>query len=550
LGLSELAAVCNSAKVGEDEDAMVEYNGRLTTALRWTIEKTLLKISKDDKRTAPSHLHKYITWMERVNEQTRTLAVNSNDLEQTSDVALTNLADVKPEWALYSVVARNLIELIQGEVDPLQLLFSTGLAETFYANIFRSMCDDRFHVFMDLASHENPNLAILEVGAGTGGFTSHVLAALEDLELKNGGTRFSRYMYTDISHAFFENAATKFQKYENRMEFKPLDLERDILQQGFEESAYDMVIAGSVLHTTESLSSTLQNVRKALKPGGKLLFFEITGPNALALQLGFGILPGWWRGKESWRVGSQDQVTTELQWDSLLHHNGFSGNELVLRDYSSDACHSWSIIVSSAIAPPRNQVPQSRIIICHNESSREQGDLVHIIRNTLSNWAAYNFEVSCFGNLSSLTINPGDTLVFLNEIGQPLIGSLTLEDFRTLQATIQKARKVLWVTSAEEVDATFPFLGVGTGFLRTMRTEMSNSQIIQLSLEERNIQKDICAQHILSVFQNSFHLSSPEVEYIVRDGRLMVGRLIQEKIINEEMLAAVYPSIRPQPWGD
>ena len=52
-----------------------------------------------------------------------------------------------------------------------------------------------------------------------------------------------------------------------------------------------MVLVESVIHATESLDDTLRNLRRLLKPGGQLVFFEFTERNAIAIHFGFGILP-------------------------------------------------------------------------------------------------------------------------------------------------------------------------------------------------------------------------------------------------------------------
>lgn len=547
---SEIATACEAERFTGDEYAMIEYDQKLTMALCLVIEEALAQVSEHDRRMAPPHLEKYISWMGRVQQERSASTKELRNSEPPLDQLLAEVEALKPDWTLYISVARNLLAIVRGDVDPLELIFSTDLAERFYADIFHSMCDHRFRTFLELASHENPNLAILEVGAGTGGFTSHVLSALGDLEQCNGGTRFSRYMYTDVSHAFFENARVKFRQFENRMEFKALDLERDISKQGFEEGAYDMVVAGSVLHTTKSLSSTLQNLQKALKPGGKLLFFEITGPNAFALQFGFGTLPGWWRGTETWRLGDHDQVTTEWQWDGLLKQNGFSGNDLVLRDYPNDACHSWSIMASTTTTTPEELTSKSRIVLCYDHSSTAQENLAHAIRDRFSQSGSYLFEVADLGSISSINIVPEDYVIFLCEVGRSLLEGLTKGGFETLQYLMTRVRNVLWLISADIADSGYPFAGMTTGFLRTMRSESSNSRIITLALEGNERDVDAHAQHIESVFRHSFELSSLEMEYVVRNGQLAVGRLVEEKTMNNDVLSAVYPSLEMQPWSE
>ncbi len=132
-------------------------------------------------------------------------------------------------------VARNLEPILAGEVDPPQIVFESDLASIFYAHVFENICaDGRLATFLDLASHENPAMRILEVGAGTGGVTGHVIRSLQDREARTGTLSFAEYTYTDISPVFLEGARNRWPELQNRMTFKTLNLEAAIGSQGFE----------------------------------------------------------------------------------------------------------------------------------------------------------------------------------------------------------------------------------------------------------------------------------------------------------------------------
>lgn len=119
------------------------------------------------------------------------------------------------------------------------------------------MCNYKFVSYLKLASHQTPDQKILEVGAGTGGMTSHILSGLQQLEDHTGGISFSEDVYTDISPVFFEKARERFSEYQSRMTFMALNFESEITAQGFEAGTYGMILAGSVLHATKNLGATL-----------------------------------------------------------------------------------------------------------------------------------------------------------------------------------------------------------------------------------------------------------------------------------------------------
>ena len=160
-------------------------------------------------------------------------------------------------------------------------------------------------------------LLIVMSGAGTGGATKATFREI--------GNTFRTYTYTDISAAFFENAAAIFLQQKDRMVFKVFDAEKEPQEQGFVEGSYDLIIAFFVIHATGDLERALKHIRKLLKPGGFLVVGEgQEGMNGVASSgFIFGTLPGWWFGADKGRTYSPH--VSPKQWDELLKKTGFSG---------------------------------------------------------------------------------------------------------------------------------------------------------------------------------------------------------------------------------
>ena len=108
--------------------------------------------------------------------------------------------------------------------------------------------------------------------------------------------RFSHYDFTDVSVNFFDEARSRFSAWGELIEYRKLDIENDIIDQGYEEGTYDLVVACQVLHATKNIDTTMSHVRTLLKPGGKLVLVETTH-DSHDIQLIFGVLPGWWLSK-------------------------------------------------------------------------------------------------------------------------------------------------------------------------------------------------------------------------------------------------------------
>ena len=196
---------------------------------------------------------------------------------------------------LLCAVGQNLPRILRGEVNPLSVLVEDDRLERFYRNYEPlDQCYQQAAIYIGLLGNKNPHLNILEIGAGTGGATLPILEGLSATRTRP--PNFANYDFTDLSPGFFDNAKKKLAEWSQLVTFKALDIESDLLQQGYELGSYDVIVAANVVHATSRIESTMKRIRRLLKPGGTLVLIETT-VETIATTLAFGILPGWWSGR-------------------------------------------------------------------------------------------------------------------------------------------------------------------------------------------------------------------------------------------------------------
>lgn len=179
----------------------------------------------------------------------------------------------------------------------LELLFNNNLVENVYrAGIGAEIGYKKMNFYIDTLAHKNPALRILEISTRTRGASLPIIKMLTSQGhvgvSKSTTPRFSHFDFTNILVGFFEKAKDLFSFASNRIAFRVLDTKRDVVEQSFNLGLYDLVVTSNVIHTTRDLKVTLTNARKLLKPGRKLILFEITNPEAVRLGFLFGIFPG------------------------------------------------------------------------------------------------------------------------------------------------------------------------------------------------------------------------------------------------------------------
>ncbi|KAK3385176.1 hypothetical protein B0H63DRAFT_432919 [Podospora didyma] len=374
---------------------------------------------------------------------------------------------------IMQAVGENLEAAMRNEINILEPMIKDNKLTNFYAyalGMERYLFD--LNRMVGQISRRFPHISVLEIGAGTGGAT--------EATLKQLGGSFSSYTYTDISSGFFEKAQERFEQHRSRMVFKVLDIEKDIEEQGYAPQSFDLVIASLVLHATRNLEYTLKNVRKLLKPGGRLLLLELTDNDPIRFGFIFGGLPGWWLGSEDGRKLSP--CVSAEEWEAVFKKTGFSTIE--------------------AITPHNTTFPLPLSVIC----TQAVDDRVTFLRDPLST------EVQSLGIESLLTIVGGTefakgieqtvrrhyqhpvqhinsleaishkdlpflgTVVSLVDLDdEPTFQNLTTEKVASLKDVFRQSKKVIWVTRGALADS--PTRNMYRGLQRTIVKESQHLQV-------------------------------------------------------------------------
>ncbi|TRX93705.1 hypothetical protein FHL15_005381 [Xylaria flabelliformis] len=219
------------------------------------------------------------------------------------------------EHELLGIVGSQLAQILNGSVNPLQLLFqepqSRALLEQVYARapMYEAM-NELLGTLVAKIAVENPSktLRILEVGAGTGGTTRYVLE-----HLRRQGAKFD-YLFTDISSLLVSGAKKQFGT--DGIRYSILDLEQEIPPNLARQ--FDLVISTNCVHATANLQQSCSRIRQFLDDNGCLLLIELT--RCLSwLDVVFGVLDGWWLFDD----GREHALAHEHVWEKTLLHSGF-----------------------------------------------------------------------------------------------------------------------------------------------------------------------------------------------------------------------------------
>lgn len=172
--------------------------------------------------------------------------------------------------------------VVQGQVDPLALLFPEGKTDVALASYGDNLINRylnqlivagiEVHARQAIAEHRS--LRVIEIGAGVGGTTGPVVERLRELQREQGLT--FEYLFTDVSRFFLDEATIRWPEVTTRL----FDLNGSFVEQGITPASWDIVLCANVLHNARNIPQALNQLHSLLARGGDLAIIDATRPNA------------------------------------------------------------------------------------------------------------------------------------------------------------------------------------------------------------------------------------------------------------------------------
>ncbi|KAL9110360.1 MAG: hypothetical protein Q9227_005091 [Pyrenula ochraceoflavens] len=549
-----LRALCSSAlsKLGEVPSSKI---ADLEHAAFIYMKRVMTECPKEEAKNFEPHLFKFYQFMEKtlLDVAEKTIPHMGPDwlniCPEDEDKILKRVAGESHDGAVLCRHGENLVSILRGNTLAIEPLMRDNLLHNWYqSGLGLPQTYEQLTKYVDLLGHKNPDLKILEIGAGTGGATLPVLEALGG---RNGASpRFSQYTFTDISTGFFEKAQEKFKPWLPYMKFQKVDISEDPLTQGLKAGEYDLVVAANVLHATTSMDETLTNVKKLMKPTGKLALMEITNP-LLRVHMIVGSFEGWWAGQNDGREWGP--TMTEATWDKTLSRNGFSGVDLALQDIPNEKDHFYSLMVSTASVQPRDELPTDVIIVepdtPHDELAAFTQKISEALRSTGATVNVAKLSETAETDVSAKTV----VYTLEADTGKHLLPEIDAANWDLLKHLIMTAKNSTWITHGAEIESEDPTANLMTGMARCIRAENPSVSLTTLDFDfdqsiDTNSNVDFFLQ-ILASSEKAIDQARPDWEYAIRHNRILVQRILLENGMNN-LLSTQLLQPKPElaPW--
>ncbi|KAL4899855.1 hypothetical protein BDW74DRAFT_188874 [Aspergillus multicolor] len=476
------------------------------------VDLDILETARRAKDVEPTeeHLLKYKRWLQMSESRIEKQSVwRLSDygyapecpFDSSQSLELTNWLRDKADQ--FPRVLDNIEGVLDGTSNALHLLMEDdGLKQVYDLVLSFDSCQQLFA----LLGHSNPELNILEVGAGTGSATARFL---EYLHAPDGSRVYARYTFTDVSAGFLAPARERFSKVD-AMEYAVLNISEDPAQQGYQLGSYDLIIASNVVHATPSLNRSLTNIKSLLAPGGRFFLQEI-GEEFTVAEYIFGLLPGWWVGENDQRV-DKPYVPVD-RWRQELTAVGFDGIDFAIHEESQMV----NLVSTCPLLPTEDctvnlltQEPHCPWVVGVAKYFSDKGYQV--------NMCSLSHPPQAEGNVISLL-----------DATEPFLFNVTEDTFQQLKDFLlsPSVKHVLWVTKMSQVTSDDPRYGLVHGFLRALHGE-SHCEGKTLSIFDIDEFDGTSIPHLLKVHDHWRRGCSEEEprrdEYAIIDGVVHVSR--------------------------
>ncbi len=477
---------------------------------------------------------------------------------------VNNTAETANELTLLQGCGNQLAEVLQGKIDPLDLLFPQGdatLVSQLYqhsplAVAMNSLVAQTINSTLEKLP-PSQGMRILEIGAGTGGTTRYVLPSLNAEQIE--------YTFTDVGASFITQASETFKDYPF-IKYEVLDIEKNPREQGLADQKYDIILAANVLHATANLPTTLTHVRQLLAPGGMLVLLEATQKQNW-IDLTFGLTEGWWKFQEQdvkWRPNYP--LLSGEKWQQLLTETGFTKVETIsINNSQGQSLSQQEIFLAQTTASPcvdSKSSEQTWLILGDGQGTgeaiaqqlRDRGEDVVLA------FAGENYQVIGQQEFQLNPANKADFEQLLSAIPQPLSGiihcwSLNAASSPDLTHTQLKAGTIfscastlhlcqaiaklekssqLWLVTrqavpADALDHSVPGLAQSSlwGMGKSLNLEHPELNCVRIDVPGKDIQQDV--QNILLEISNP----TSEDQIAFREGRRHLARLNRKPLDNK-----------------
>jgi hypothetical protein len=228
-----------------------------------------------DERAQGRSYEKYINRFQTIVEGSdSSKAVQYEEIPVILDEVLDRVPELDSEVSLIKSLGEALPDTLRDPQVAVPLMFcAEGLDRYFYDSLstrlyYKAGAEAIVRAVREAAKHKTV-VRVLELGARIGGLTRFIVDELKDL----GQDKKMEYVFSDVSATFFQQAQGNLQEFPF-IQYKQLDIERDISEQGFVPASFDVIVCLDTLHAAVDVERSTAYMSHMVCKDGLMFIIE------------------------------------------------------------------------------------------------------------------------------------------------------------------------------------------------------------------------------------------------------------------------------------
>ncbi|KIL88674.1 polyketide synthase [Fusarium avenaceum] len=450
----------------------------------------------------------------------RLQAVGEGDANDDANNKMTYRMDWKPD--IEFMTEGDLVPLSSDTVSNAGEGSSGVLTESHVA---------RIKAYMKALVHKSPNMDVLMIGSGS---SSDTMSLMDSIECQSHSP-LAMYTYTDVSPELVQQARDKFCEWIAPIDFKKIDISQDPIPQGLTAHGFDLIVASMLSFTATGRGTALEHIKKIMRPGGRLVLLE---PTAVTVS----------------GSGHTDEPLISIsQWNTCLKDHGFSGLDPTFSQGDNGlSALMMTRLLSSATENTTSSTEQvaekkleASLLLGYSESV-DQIALTQVLSQALKQRG-----VNCMvENLSSSGEQAPVTIV-IDSVEHPLLLSPSPETFQQIKELLLRGGDVLWLSlqASDASGSKAAFKKMASGMARVLRRENPSLRLITVDVQDPMQPFTEQVQSVVRLISDVTMLSfwspegtaSMENEYVIRDGKLLIPRVLPDEHLSTHIDSRVNP---------
>ena len=522
-----LASTCKDEMnaISRAEEVLDDLEGICVSYIR-----NALATVPEEQRCKGQTSKKYISRFKTIASATSAKDVPYNDIQGVMERIQTHCPELDAEIILTNRLGVALPETFRDPQVASPIMFSPeGLDRYFYDSLstrvhYKAAAEAINKAVMESLKHKRV-VRVLELGARIGGLTRFIVDPLKEFGMSNQ----LDYVFTDVSSTSFKQGQENLTEY-SFIQYKQIDIERDISEQGFVPGSFDVVICLDTLHTAVDVTKSTRYMANLLNQDGLMFIIEGTNTHFLT-ELWFGTLDVcWvfddfrkercWMGQQNWvdlmrKIGLND-VTPASTPKEFFH-------SVLVGQNGMQASINNSMVISNAVP--------SKLMIVREISNTFEEEIQLAYKGDIdirSFSEAKEFERLFSDHISS----PIEVMYIYSDADSKLHALLKL--LQAVELCPEIVKRVWILTKGSNIESSTPNGSLAIGLARAVSNQVPNIPIYSVDVDVTCCLKE----HVQELMKLMKEPTISERELVIRQGIRLAPRVVHHEIPASKVISA------------